>query len=114
MVASALERFAPLQKEADDFVARHKEIVEQVLQANESFTRARIDEAEHKPKEDYFKELTEATHKYMKLSKQVVEGMGFFVSCKQRLNELHERMSDLAAARVVEREELAARLADRD
>ena len=66
-----------------------------MVQANEAFTQARIDETEHKAKEAYFKALSKATQLYTKLGKQVNEGTTFFTACQERLDALLDRMRDL-------------------
>ena len=41
VIAAALGKFEPLQAEAAAFIARHKELVGEAVQANEAFTQAR-------------------------------------------------------------------------
>ena len=61
--------------------------------------QARIDETEHRAKEEYFKALSKATQLYTKLGKQVTEGTTFFTACQERLDALLNRMRDLQATR---------------
>lgn len=112
VVRGRLDKFAPLRAEAEQFVSMHQQLVKDVEEANEEFTRARINETEFAERQQYFKLLSQAVAAYLQLSTQMSEGVGFFTACKERLEALHDQMRDHAVARSLEREELAARLVE--
>ena len=135
LLARHLSRYDGVRAQAEQFVATSTALLDAIAKANEAFTQARISEGTSNVRQEYFKSLNKAVATYDKLasqvaeraffnsgsrphishpafpiSLQVAEGVAFFNSAVARLSALHDKVGDLVAARLVEREDLQAQI----
>ena len=110
LLARHLSRYDGVRAQAEAFVATSTALLDAIAKANEAFTQARISEGTSNVRQEYFKSLNKAVATYDKLASQVAEGVAFFNSAVARLSALHDKVGDLVAARLVEREDLQAQI----